>query len=808
MKRNIIIFLIISLLAHHTHTLAQERVVIDFNKGWKFNLGDDSAAMQPHYDDAHWRQLNLPHDWSIEGNFSQSHPATEHGGALPGGIGWYRKEFTLPPLAENKKLMIEFDGVYRNSRVYINGHLLGERPNGYISFHYDLTPYINPSGKNVIAVRVNNSRQPDSRWYTGSGIYRNVRLVAGSKKAAVAPWGIFIHTPDVDSHQAKVQISVALEGAALVSDSIFVLTNIYDADGRMVVPGNKVPVKCKRKLDTAMTTSLLTLTNPQLWSPDRPYQYKAVTRVFYHDTMTDEITTAFGVRYFRFDRDKGFFLNGKPLKIRGVCNHHDLGALGAAVNVRAIERQLEILKAMGANAIRTAHNPPAPELLELCDRMGFLVMVEAFDMWRKKKNKYDYHADFDEWHQRDLESMVLRDRNHPSVFMWSIGNEIREQFDSSGIRITRELVKMVKALDSTRPVVAALSEWNPEKNFMYQSGALDLVGLNYHHEVYEDFHKHYPGKIFIGTEQMSALATRGHYDFPSDSTYFWPARSPQRVVENGNPDHTVSAYDQVAAYWGSTHEQTWKIIKKHDFLSGLFVWTGFDYLGEPIPYGWPSRSSYYGIIDLAGFPKDAYYMYQSEWTSQPVLHVFPHWNWQPGQLVDIWAYYNQADEVELFLNNRSLGAKQKTNDELHVMWRVPYEPGTLRAVSRKNGKVVLTKEISTAGAPARIELVADRKVIRADGKDLSFITVRIVDKAGNLVPDAGNLVQFSATGAGAIVGTDNGYQADTTSLKSPERKCWKGMALVIVQAGEKKGNITLKAVSEGLPAASITLKTR
>lgn len=807
MKRSIIALLVIT-FSVHAGIFAQERVVMDFNKEWKFFLGDDSLAMQPQYDDSRWRRLNLPHDWSIEGNFSESHPATEHGGALPGGIGWYRKEFTLPLLAANKKLVIEFDGVYRNSQVYINGHLLGERPNGYISFQYDCTPYIRPSGTNVIAVRVNNSRQPDSRWYTGSGIYRNVRLVATSKKAAVIPWGVFIHTPRVDSHEAKIQITVALEGTSLATDSTFVLTNIYDADGRMVVPGSKIPVKRKRKMDTAVATSMLSLTNPHLWSTDRPYLYKAVTRVFHNDTMTDEITTDFGVRYFRFDKDKGFFLNGKPLKILGVCNHHDLGALGAAVNVRAIERQLEILKAMGANAIRTAHNPPAPELLELCDRMGFLVMVEAFDMWRKRKNKFDYHADFDKWHKRDLESMVLRDRNHPSVFMWSIGNEIREQFDTSGIRITRELVKIVKAIDSTRPVIAALSEWNPDKNFMYQSGALDLVGLNYHHEVYEDFHKHYPGKIFLGTEQMSALATRGHYDFPSDSTYFWPAKSPQRVVENGNPDHTVSAYDQVSAYWGSTHEQTWKIIKKHDFLSGLFVWTGFDYLGEPIPYGWPSRSSYYGIIDLAGFPKDAYYMYQSEWTTGPVLHIFPHWNWQPGKLVDIWAYYNQADEVELFLNDRSLGTKSKTNDELHVMWRIPWEPGTLKAVSRKNGKVVLTKEIKTAGAPARIELVADRKEIRADGKDLSFITVRIVDKDGNLVPDAGNLVKFSATGAGTIVGTDNGYQADTTSLKRPERNCWKGMALVIVQAGEKKGNITLKAVAEGLPAASITLKTR
>ena len=487
--------------------------------------------------------------------------------------------------------------------------------------------------------------------------------------------------------------------------------------------------------------------------------------------------------------------------------HHDLGALGAAFNKTAARRQLRILKEMGCNAIRTAHNPPAAEFLDLCDEMGFLVMDEAFDMWQKRKNKFDYHVDFKEWHKKDIEAMVLRDRNHPSVFMWSIGNEIREQFDSTGIEITNELVTIIKAMDSTRPVTAGLSEWNAEKNFIYKSGALDIVGLNYHHEVYKDFQKIFPGQKFIGTENMSALATRGSYNFPSDSLYHWPERSPQRFVEKGNVDYTVSAYDQVSAYWGSTHEETWKIIKKYDFLSGLFIWSGFDYLGEPTPYPWPARSSYFGIVDLAGFPKDVYYMYQSEWTIKPVLHIFPHWNWKVGDTVDVWAYYNNADEVELFLNGKSLGVRKKLNDELHVMWQVPFEAGTLRAVSRMNGKTILTREIKTAGRPAKIELIADRKIIKADGKDLSFITVKILDNNGNLVPGADNLIHFHISGAGSIAGTDNGYQADITSFKSHQRKCWKGMALVIIQSSEKKGNITLTAAAKELQSTILTLKT-
>lgn len=799
------------LIAQVSLSQSSTRNTTDFNKAWQFYLGDDSLASDKVYDDRSWRTLNVPHDWSIEGEFKESNPATTQGGALPGGIGWYRKTFVLNSGQANRNVSIEFDGIYRNSEVWINGHYLGKRPNGYISFRYDLTPWlVKAPGKNVIAVRVDNSQQPNSRWYTGSGIYRNVRLVSVSPVASIEHWGTFISTLITPARTAAVvNISTTITSSEAVNNSINVYTDVYDANGKLVA--TTIPKEMERKMNAGVSqlhhVSYARISNPRFWSVDTPYLYKAVTRVIVNGKKADESTMLFGVRDFYFDANEGFFLNNKPLKISGVCNHHDLGALGAAVNKRAIERQLEILKAMGCNAIRTAHNPPAPELLDLCDKMGFLVMVEAFDMWKKKKNKFDYFSDFDQWHKQDLEDMVLRDRNHPSVFMWSIGNEIREQFDSTGIPITRELVAIVKSVDSTRPVTAALSEWNPEKNFLYRSGALDIVGLNYHHEVYEDFQKYYPGKAFLGAENMSALATRGHYDLPSDTLMHWPAKSPQKYVEKGNSDYTVSAYDQVSAYWGSTHEETWKIIKKHDYLSGLFVWTGFDYLGEPTPYPWPARSSYFGIVDLAGFPKDVYYMYQSEWTKKPMLHIFPHWNWTSGQTVDVWAYYNNADEVELFLNNRSLGIKKKEDDAVHVMWRVPFEPGVLKAISRKNGRVILSKQIATAGKPAKIELTADRRSIKANGKDLSFITVRILDKDNNLVPDADHLVKFSIRGEGIIAGTDNGYQASLESFKTPQRKCWKGMALAIIQSTEKKGNITLKASVEGLPPSVLTLKT-
>jgi beta-galactosidase len=775
---------------------SQPRQVISFNKDWKFFLGDDEKAKEIGFADRNWRTLDLPHDWSIEGAFSEKYPTTFNEGALPAGIGWYRKTFTLPATLKSKKVYINFDGVYRNSEVWINGHYLGKRPNGYISFRYDLTPYLQfGSTKNVLAVKVDNSAQPNSRWYTGSGIYRKVWLEA-TNAIAIDQWGSFITTPHVNGSEAIVQIQTQIANEAGKPERVNLNYEIFDEKNRLVAADHSTSEPDGSHL------AKLTIKNPRLWSVDRPFLYRAVTTITKDGKLLDRYETSFGVRSFSFDAQKGFFLNGKPLKILGVCLHHDLGALGAAVNKRAIERQLEILKAMGCNAIRTAHNPPALELLDLCDRMGFLVMDEAFDMWKKRKNKFDYSVDFTDWHKVDLEDQVKRDRNHPSVFIWSIGNEIREQFDSAGTSMAKELAAIVKGLDPTRPVTSALTENVPEKNFIYRSGALDVLGFNYKHADYDSLPKRFPGQKLLATETASALATRGHYDQPSDSNRIWPPNAKSKT--HGNPDYTVSAYDNTYAYWGATHEESWKAVKQRDFMSGLFVWSGFDFLGEPVPYEWPARSSYYGIVDLAGFPKDVYYLYQSEWTNKPVLHLFPHWNWKEGQEVDVWAYYNNADEVELFLNGKSLGIKKKDNDHLHVQWRVRFQPGTLKAVSRKNGKTVLVKEIKTAGRPAKIIVTADRTSLRSND-DLSFVTVQIVDANGTLIPDADNLVHFTISGPGYLAGVDNGLQTSMESFKAPFRKAYNGLCLAVIGTQEKKGTIVLKASAEGFAPASIVL---
>ncbi|MDQ3819046.1 MAG: DUF4982 domain-containing protein, partial [Acidobacteriota bacterium] len=745
---------------------------ISFDQGWRFHLGDVSDGQSPALDDSGWRELNLPHDWSIEGEFSEKNPATPGGGALPGGIAWYRKTFTLAAADRNRLTFVDFDGVYRNSEVWINGHYLGKRPYGYISFEYELTPYLNYGGqKNVIAVKVDNSQQPNSRWYSGSGIYRNVWLTT-TDKVFVDHWGTYITTPDANERSSDVEVKTKVRNASESDQPVTLTTLIYDAAGKEIARTASKNVAAKGSVSEVAQT--LHVNRPTLWTLDNPYLYKAVSQIEQGGKVVDRYETVFGIRYFTFDRERGFLLNGKPVKIRGVCDHHDLGSLGAAINVRALERQLEMLKAMGVNGLRTSHNPPAPELLELCDRLGFVVMDEAFDMWKRKKTDFDYHLDWDEWHRRDLEDMVLRDRNHPSVFIWSIGNEVSEQWndDPNAGPIARELAGIIRSLDKTRPITSALNNVS-EKNPVITSGALDLVGTNYSHQKIPEFPKMFPGQKLIGTETTSALATRGSYDMPSDVIRRWPVRWDQPFKE-GNPDFSCSSYDNCSAPWGSTHEETWKVVKKYDFFSGMYIWTGFDYLGEPTPYWWPARSSYFGIIDLAGFPKDAYYMYQSEWTKKPVLHLFPHWNWKAGQTVDVWAYFN-TDEVELFLNGRSLGAKRKSGDELHVMWRIPFEPGTLKAVARTGGKVILTDEVRTAGKPARILLTPDRRVIKADGQDLSFVTVKVVDANGTLVPDAENLVNFQITGAGFIAGVDNGSPISHEPFKANYRKAFHGM---------------------------------
>lgn len=781
----------------------QPRIVENFNANWKFHLGNITNADDPQFNDSSWRILNLPHDWSIEGEFSDTNPATIGGGALPGGIGWYRKSFFVDEKDKEKSIFIEFDGIYKNSEVWINGEYLGKRPYGYSSFRYELTPFLKYGNKaNILSVKVDNSKQPNSRWYSGSGIYRNVRLVI-TGKIAVDHWGTYVLTSDISNNSAKISIKTRIRNSSTSDNQVELISTVLDPKGKLAGSITNSANILKDSLNDYCQE--LVINNPHLWSVESPNLYSIKTEVKVNDKITDEYITPFGIRYFEFDKDKGFILNGKPLKILGVCNHHDLGCLGAAINNRAIERQLEILKAMGCNGIRTSHNPPAPELLDLCDKMGFIVMDEAFDMWKKQKNPYDYASDWDEWHKRDLQDLIIRDRNHPSVFIWSIGNEVIEQYnksDSSGTIIARELVSIVKELDTTRPVTSALNDPVPA-NPVIKSEALDLIGYNYHHDVFNKFPQDYPGKKFIASETVSALATRGSYDMPSDSIRRWPSRWDIPLKE-GNADNSCSAYDNCSAPWGSTHEETWKVLKKYDFLSGMYIWTGFDYLGEPTPYQWPSRSSYFGIIDLAGFPKDSYYMYQSEWTKEPVLHLFPHWNWKEGQTIDVWAYTN-CEEVELFLNNVSQGVKSKQGDELHIMWRLKYTPGTLKAIARANKKDILAKEIKTAGSPAQIRLTADRSEITSDGNDLSFITVEILDKNGTLVPDADNLVNFELTGEAFIAGVDNGSPVSHESFKVPYRKAFNGKCLVVVQSKTTPGQITLNATSENLSGSAVTI---
>lgn len=831
MKRYYIL-LIISTILFSCTTQDKVRDNTDFTENWKFCLGDDSLAYNIQYDDSKWRTLNLPHDWSIEADFSANNPSTPGGGALPGGIGWYRKEFTIDKSNENKSFYIDFDGIYWNSKVWINGHLLGERPNGYISFRYDLTPYIKSGEKNVIAVRVDNSQQPNSRWYSGSGIYRNVWLLTVNP-VHVDHWGTYVTTPLVSEEKAEIKIVTNIRNTEITSQNADIYSILVDAKGRELTQTNrKIAITAQSNGETEQS---INIDNPILWSVENPYLYKIITQIKQNGKIVDEYETPVGIRYFSFDAEKGFFLNGKSVKIKGVCNHHDLGCLGAAVNTRAIERQLEILKEMGCNGIRTAHNPPAPELLDLCDKMGFIVMDETFDMWRKKKSPYDYSQYFPEWHERDLTDLILRDRNHPSIFMWCIGNEVLEQWshinadtldlqqanmvlnfantlDKKNVNpkelhinslLTVKLADIVRKLDPTRPITTGNNETEPS-NHVLRSGAMDIIGFNYHEYNWIDFHEKFPNQKLIITESTSALMSRGYYQMPSDSMNIWPERWDKPF---DRPIHHCSSYDNCHVPWGTTHEDTWRLVKKYDHISGVYLWTGFDYLGEPTPFWWPSRSSYFGIIDLAGFRKDIYYMYQSEWTDKNVLHIFPHWNWQEGQVVDVWAYYNNADEVELFLNGKSLGKKSKIEDQFHVFWRVPYKKGVLKAISYKNGREVMTKEVKTTGEAVNIRLTADRQTIKADGKDLSFVTVEILDTEGNAIPIADNLIDFSIEGNGIIAGTDNGDPTDSNSLKKPSRKLFSGKALVVVQSGKEGGNIMLKAKSSGFKDVSIEIKT-
>ncbi len=796
MLRKVILvtFVLIGLTAH-----ARERQC--FDKDWRFVLADSAQMSKTDYDDSRWRVLDVPHDWAIEGDFYAGNPSGAGGGALPGGIGWYRKHFTLGDCEtqmSESRFFLEFDGVYMNSTVYVNGQEVGFRPYGYSSFEYDITPFVR-EGENVVAVRVDNSDQPNSRWYSGCGIYRHVWLTK-TAPVHVAHWGVFADASVVKG-KGRLNIEVSLEN--LTKGIVPIVRNtLIDSNGKIV--GKSSGLK-----------SVINVSKPRLWSCETPNIYNVRTEVVVGGKVIDTYETTTGFRSFKFDPQTGFWLNGKNFKLNGVCEHHDFGCLGAALNEDAMHRKLTKLKAMGVNSIRSSHNPPAPELLNMCDTMGLIVMDESFDMWRRKKTQNDYARFFDEWHERDLTDLVLRDRNHPSILMWSIGNEVLEQWSSAEADtltleqanlilnaghdastlakdgelsvqslLTQHLAEIVKRYDTSRPITAGCNEPSPN-NHLFKSGAIDIIGFNYHHQWVKDVPTNFPGKPFIFSESVSALQTRGFYMMPSDSVYVAPK---QWWLPYTDPTFMCSAYDNFHASWSSTHEETWDVVKHNAFVGGQYIWTGFDYIGEPTPYGFPARSSYFGIIDLAGFPKDSYYMYQSEWTSKPVLHLFPHWSWVPGDEIDMWCYYNNADEVELFINGKSQGVRKKVDShQYHVMWRVIFDPGEVKVVARKDGKEVGQQTIKTAGAPDHIRLSYDYR-----GKTTDFIVAEVVDKDGNLCPWADDEIYFIYEGEGSILGTDNGCQTSMERFTAPHRKAFFGKCLVVAKG---KGSITAKSAT-------------
>ncbi len=792
--------------------LGEERR-LSFNDGWRFFKGEAEGAEAPGFADSTWREVQLPHDWAIEGPFDRKY--NPHCGALPFyGIAWYRKAFTLPETAKGRFISIEFDGAMANSRVWLNGKELGGRPYGYIGFSFDLTHDLHfGAQENILAVRLAPEDQ-SSRWYPGAGIYRNVWLdITGP--VHVARWGTYVTTPEVSDGKATVVIKTDIQNRGTQPARVTLQTTVIDANGKRVArvaADQTIPAGTRQGSEQK-----LEVTNPQRWGIDRPYLYRAISTVSDGKRVLDRYVTPFGIRTIEFDVRKGFLLNGRHLKLQGVCNHHDLGALGAAVNRRATERQLQIMKSMGVNAIRTSHNPPSPELLEFCDKLGLLVMDEAFDMWGMPKVRNGHGKYFAEWGETDLRDMIRRDRNHPSIILYSIGNEIREQGSPDGWKVAKRLTEICHEEDRTRPVTAGFNNSaGAIKNGL--ADQVDIPGFNYKPREYAQILADHPKWIIVGAETSSCVSSRGVYHLPIEKY-------------QKHPSLQLTSYDIISPPWAYLPDAEFDAQEKNPSVLGEFVWTGFDYLGEPTPYfqgrggssenDWPSRSSYFGIVDLAGFPKDRYYLYKSIWTSEPMVHVLPHWNWagREGQKIPVMAYTN-CDEVELFLNGKSLGRKKhwsepvelpvgpnvgkdgKFASKYRLMWEVPFEPGTLRAEAYKSGKQAAADEVRTAGAPARITLTPDRGKIRADGEDLSFITVRVEDKDGNLCPMADNLVRFKVEGVGRIAAVDNGNAATVEPFQADYRKAFSGLCLLIVRSQRgRPGNIRIAATSDGLRPA-------
>lgn len=783
------------------------------------NLGDGIAYIAPGFDDGTWSNVNLPHDYAIEGPFT-----TTGGGGMgrlpTAGVAWYRKHLSLPASAAGKSIFLDIDGAMEYSEVWLNGQFVGGWPNGYASFELDLTPYAKPGADNVLAIRLDNL--PDSsRWYPGAGLYRNVWLVE-TAPVHVTHWGTYLTTPEVSPTSANISLAVTVANDSKADANVTVASQIFEINAQdqrvggavVAIPAVNLEVEGGKN---ATVETKGTIANPKLWGTgphQKPNRYVAVTTVEQDGKVVDTYETRFGIRTLKFDPDAGFFLNGEHIKINGVCDHHDLGALGAAVNYRALQRQLQILADMGCNAIRTSHNEPAPELMELADKMGFLVMDEAFDQWERQKTPYDNHLFFHDWHEQDLRAQLRRDRNHPSVILWSIGNEVGEQQDrgTNGAAIARELTEICHQEDPTRPTISAMNSAGANSPF---PAPIDAVGLNYQgaglfgrNPQYPVFHQRFPDKFIVGSETTDAYSSRGFYTFPVVGNQGAPASS-NAGEEPGI--RQVSSYDLYHATWSYPPDTEFAAQDKYTFVGGEFVWTGFDYLGEPSPFD-SSRSSYSGIIDLAGFKKDRFYLYQSYWRPDfPMAHILPDWTWpdRVGQVTPVQVY-TSGDEAELFLNGKSLGRKTKGKNEYRLRWDdVVYQPGTLKVVAYKNGKEWATDTVKTAGPATRLLLTPDRATIAADGKDLSFVTLTVADKRGEMVPRSMNLIHFEISGPGEIVATDNGDAADMTAFPSHDRKAFDGLALAIVRAKKgEKGTVTITARSEGLVAATAKVFAR
>jgi beta-galactosidase len=762
------------------------------------------AQAAPGFDDSQWRQLNLPHDWGIEGPF---HP--EYSGdtaRLPyWGVAWYRRHLELPAADQGRRLVLAVDGAMSYASVWLNGRLVGGWPYGYASFALDLTDFARPGADNVLAIRLDNPPE-SSRWYPGGGLYRHLWLVK-TAPVHIAHWGTAVTTPEVTADQATVDLKVTLANDGADQADVTLRSEIYalGADGRReggpVDASGPAAVRLGGRASAELEQAIA-VEHPRLWSTRAPQRYVAVTTVTQDGAAVDQSETPFGIRSIAFDPGRGFLLNGEVLRIQGVCDHHDLGALGSALNERALERQLQELQEMGCNAIRTSHNPPAPELLDLCDRMGLVVMDEAFDCWMLPKRPNDYHLLFADWHVADLRAQIRRDRNHPCVILWSIGNEIPEQKNADGVRIGGELQRLAHAEDPTRPVTSACN--NADAGFNGFAGIVDVFGVNYRSQLYAPLHAARPHQTIFGSETESEVSSRGVYVFPLV----------EDKLQGRTADFQVSSYDYYAPPWAWPPDREFAAEDRDPYVAGEFVWTGWDYLGEPTPFGTkndPARSSYFGIIDLAGFKKDRFYLYQAHWRPDlPMAHLVPHWTWpeRVGQVTPVQVY-TSGDAAELFLNGRSLGRKAKAPFTYRLRWDdVVYEPGELKVVAYKGGRPWAEDVQRTAGAPARLELRADRPVLAADGRDLVFVTVAVTDAAGTLVPRAHDHLGFAVSGPGDLIAVDDGDATSFEPFQGREHDAFNGLALAIVRtrAGQT-GTITVAASAAGLNAGRTTVRS-